>query len=43
LALRYVAEFDASEIGRALGLSGSGVRSRLARLLARLRLELDHE
>ena len=40
LALRHVAGFDASEIGRLLGISASGVRSRLARLLARLRTEL---
>jgi RNA polymerase sigma factor (sigma-70 family) len=43
LALRHVADFDATEIGRALGLSASGVRSRLSRLLSRLREELDHE
>ena len=43
LALRYVADFDATELGRALGLSPSGVRSRLARLLARLRSELDDD
>ena len=41
LALRYVAGFDATEIGRALGKSPSGVRSRLARVLARLRTELE--
>ena len=41
LALRYVAGFDATEIGRALGMSPSGVRSRLSRLVARLREELD--
>jgi len=41
LALRYVADFDATEIGRALGLSASGVRSRLSRLVARLRSELE--
>jgi RNA polymerase sigma factor (sigma-70 family) len=43
LALRYVADFDATEIGRALGMSPSGVRSRLSRLLARLRTELDDD
>lgn len=43
LALRHVAGFDATEIGRALGMSPSGVRSRLARLLGRLREELDHD
>ena len=41
LALRYVAGFYATEIGRALGKSPSGVRSRLARVLARLRTELE--
>ena len=43
LALRHVAGFDATEIGRALGISASGVRSRLARLLDRLRTELNHD
>ena len=43
LALRHVAGFDATEIGRALGMSPSGVRSRLARLLARLRTELEDD
>lgn len=42
LALRYVAGFDATEIGRATGISSSGVRSRLSRLITRLRTELDH-
>ena len=41
LALRHVAGFDATEIGRELGMSASGVRSRLARLLAHLRSELQ--
>lgn len=40
LALRYVSGLDATEIGQALGLSSSGVRSRLSRLLSRLRTEL---
>jgi len=39
LALRFVAGFDATEIGRTLGMSSSGVRSRLSRLVARLREE----
>jgi RNA polymerase sigma factor (sigma-70 family) len=43
LALRYVAGFDATEIGRAMAMSSSGVRSRLARLVARLRRELGDE
>ena len=42
LALRYVAGFDSFEIARATGRSASGTRARLARLLARLRTELDH-
>lgn len=41
LSLRYVAGLDAGEIGRTLGLSSSGVRSRLSRLIAQLRMELD--
>jgi RNA polymerase sigma factor (sigma-70 family) len=41
LALRHVAGFDATEIGRAMGISPSGVRSRLARLMTRLRTELE--
>ena len=40
LALRFVAGFDATEIGRAMGMSPSGVRSRLSRLPLRLRAEL---
>ena len=40
LALRHVAGFDSVEIGRIVGMSASGVRSRLERLLARLRMEL---
>lgn len=42
LALRYVAGLDSTEIARQLGLSASGVRSRLSRAIARLRLDLDH-
>ncbi len=41
LALRYVAGFDSTEIARQAGMSASGVRSRLSRLLDRLRRELD--
>jgi RNA polymerase sigma factor (sigma-70 family) len=41
LALRHVAGFDSTAIGRELGMSASGVRSRLARLLERLRSELE--
>jgi RNA polymerase sigma-70 factor (ECF subfamily) len=42
LALRFVAGFDSTEIARHTGLSASGVRSRLARLVDRLRTEIDH-
>lgn len=42
LALRYVAGLDSSEIARHTGISASGVRSRLARLLDRLRMDIDH-
>ena len=40
LALRYVAGLNSFELGRAVGMSASGLRRRLARLLARLRSEL---
>ncbi len=42
LALRFVAGLDSTEIAVQLHLSPSGVRSRLARLIERLRTELDH-
>jgi RNA polymerase sigma-70 factor (ECF subfamily) len=42
LALRYVAGYDSGEIGRMTGTSASGVRSRLSRLLDRLRKDLEH-
>jgi RNA polymerase sigma factor (sigma-70 family) len=41
LAMRYAAGLDSSEIGAQAGMSASGVRSRLARLLERLRRELE--
>ncbi len=43
IALRYVAELDSAAIGREMGLSASGARVRLHRLLARLRKELGDE
>ena len=43
LALRYLAGLDSSEIGRAVGMSATAVRSRLARARERLRAELGHE
>jgi RNA polymerase sigma-70 factor (ECF subfamily) len=43
LALRYVIGLDATEIGALRRISPSGTRARLARVLARLRKELDRE
>lgn len=43
LALRYVAGLDSNEIAAALRISASGVRTRLERLLSRLRKELTDE
>ncbi|HYL40883.1 MAG TPA: sigma-70 family RNA polymerase sigma factor [Candidatus Binatus sp.] len=40
LALRYAAELDSTEIAPILGVSASGVRVRLMRLMTRLRKEL---
>ena len=40
LAMRYIAGFDATELGFATGRSPSGTRARLARLLRRLEKEL---
>jgi len=42
LALRYGADLDSGEIARLLGGTPTGIRSRLSRLLHRLREELDH-
>jgi len=42
IALRYVAGLDSTEIATQLGGSASGVRSRLSRILDRLRTDLDH-
>jgi RNA polymerase sigma factor (sigma-70 family) len=43
LAMRYAAGLDSSEIALQVGLSASGVRSRLARILERLREDLALE
>jgi RNA polymerase sigma-70 factor (ECF subfamily) len=42
LALRFVAGLDSTEIARHTRLSASGVRSRLARAIDRLRTDIDH-
>jgi len=41
LTMRYVLGFDSTELAEAIGLSPSGTRARLQRLLARLRQELE--
>jgi RNA polymerase sigma-70 factor (ECF subfamily) len=43
VALRYLAELDSADIGALTGRSASGVRTRLSRLLQRLRKELDRD
>lgn len=43
IALRYVAGLDSTEIAAQIGGSASGIRSRLARLLDRLKTDLDHD
>lgn len=40
IAMRYVVGFDATELSAAIGLSPSGTRTRLERVLYRLRQEL---
>lgn len=40
LAMRYVAGFNATELAEAIGITPSGVRNRLERLIARLRQDL---
>jgi RNA polymerase sigma-70 factor (ECF subfamily) len=43
VAMRFALGLSSTEIGRAIGLSAPGVRSRLARSLERLRKELSDE
>lgn len=43
VALRYVAGFDSFELAGALGMTASGTRARLARILDRLRTELGDD
>ena len=40
LAMRYIAGFDSNELAAATGISPSGTRSRLERLVKRLREDL---
>jgi RNA polymerase sigma factor (sigma-70 family) len=42
IALRFVAGLDSTEIAHHTGGTASAVRSRLSRLLERLRLDIDH-
>jgi RNA polymerase sigma factor (sigma-70 family) len=43
VAMRYIAGLTSSEIGTAIGMSPGGVRTRLGRLLGRLREDLGDE
>ena len=43
LAMRHLAGFDSPESGAALGISADAVRTRLSRLIARLRVELSDD
>lgn len=43
VALRYAAGLTSDEIGHVIGMTGGGVRARIARLLDRLRRELDDD
>jgi RNA polymerase sigma factor (sigma-70 family) len=43
VALRFIGGFESAEIGRAMGLTASGVRVRLHRLLERLRKDLGDD
>jgi RNA polymerase sigma factor (sigma-70 family) len=43
VAMRYIAGLSSTEIGAAIGMSAGGVRTRLARLLGRLREDLGDE
>ena len=41
--MRYVAGFDSTELALATGISASGTRSRIERLLKRLREDLGDD
>jgi RNA polymerase sigma factor (sigma-70 family) len=43
IAMRYAVDLDSTELAPALGISPSGVRTRLSRLLDRLRKELGDD
>ena len=43
VGLRFIGGFESAEIGRAMGMTASGVRVRLHRLLGRLRRDLGDE
>ena len=43
LAMRFVAGFDAAEIAAARGMTASGVRGHLSRVISRLRKELGDD
>lgn len=43
LALRYVAGFNATELAGVIGITPSGTRNRLERLVDRLRQDLSNE
>ncbi len=43
VALRYGAGLTSEEIGRAIGMTAGGTRARIARVLQRLRLELNDD
>ena len=42
IAMRYAGGLDSAHIAATTGMSASGVRTRLSRLLERLRMDLDH-
>jgi len=43
VGMRFIGGFESAEIGRAMGMTASGVRVRLHRLLGRLRKDLGDE
>ena len=43
VGMRFIGGFESAEIGREMGMTASGVRVRLHRLLGRLRKDLGDE